>query len=129
MALVTITASCYPTEDPAKVERAVLNLFPGSEVGRSADAIVARTGSLERFKELVRNYRILDATRAMMLRGAQGHRTEFSLNKQAAFSGKVSFLEGRVALGGIRVQIEDQDLESLIEEVAPVTVNGEEVSR
>jgi predicted RNA binding protein with dsRBD fold (UPF0201 family) len=129
MALVTITARCYPTEDPAKVERAILNLFPGSQVERSADAIAARTSSLERFKELIRNHRILDAARGVMLRGSQGDRTEFSLNKQAALSEKVSFLEGRVALGGIQVRIEDRELETLIEEVAPVTVNGEEVSR
>jgi predicted RNA binding protein with dsRBD fold (UPF0201 family) len=129
MALVTITAKCYPTEDPAKVERAILKLFPGSEVDRSADAIVARTHSLERFKELIRNHRILDATRSVMLRGAEGERTSFALNKQAALSGKVSFLEGKAALGGIQVDIEDDNLESLIEGVASVTVNGEEVSR
>jgi predicted RNA binding protein with dsRBD fold (UPF0201 family) len=76
--MVTIAARCYPTEDPAKVERAILNLFPGSEVERSSDAIVARTGRLERFKELIRNHRILDATRAVMLRGAQEGMTSFS---------------------------------------------------
>lgn len=129
MALVTITARCYPTEDPAKVERAILNLFPGSEVERSADAILARTGSLERFKELIRNHRILDATRRVMVRGTDGERTSFAVNKQAALSGKVSFLEGKVALGGIQVAIEDEDLGALIDEVSPVTVNGEEVPR
>jgi predicted RNA binding protein with dsRBD fold (UPF0201 family) len=127
--MVTIAARCYPTEDPAKVERAILNLFPGSEVERSSDAIVAKTGRLERFKELIRNHRILDATRAVMLREAQEGRTRFVLNKQAAMSGKVSFQEGKAALGGIQVEIEDADLGSLIEEVAPITVNGEEVPR
>lgn len=129
MAMVTIAARCYPTEDPAKVEKAILNLFPGSEVDRSSDVIVAKTSRLERFKELIRNHRILDATRAVMLRGVQGRRTSFELNKQAALSGKVSFLQGKAALGGIQVDIEDADLESLIEEVAPITVDGEEVSR
>jgi len=129
MALVTAKARCFPTEDPARVEKAVLKIFPGSEVERSADGIVARTGDLGRFKELVRNHRILDATRGVMLRGTSGTTTSFSLNKQAALSGKVSFLDGKVALGGIQVEIEDQELEALIDEVAPVTVNGEEVPR
>ena len=129
MALVTAKARCFPTEDPARVEKAVLKIFPGSEVERSADGIVARTGDLGRFKELVRNHRILDATRGVMHRGTSGTTTSFSLNKQAALSGKVSFLDGKVALGGILVAIEDQELESLIYEVAPVTVNGEEVPR
>ncbi len=129
MALVTVTAKCYPTEDPAKVKRAILNIFPGSEVETSADSIVARTSSLDRFKELIRNHRILDATRSVMLRAAKGDSTDFELNKQAALSGKVSFLEGKVALGGIHVEVRDQDLAALVEEVAPITVNGEEVPR
>jgi uncharacterized protein len=129
MALVTISAKCYPTEDPAKVERAILNLFPGSEVERSADAIMAKTRSLERFKELIRNHRILDATRRVLVRGTSGNGTRFALNKQAALSGKVSFLDGKVALGGIQVAIEDEDLSTLIDEVAPITVDGEEVPR
>jgi predicted RNA binding protein with dsRBD fold (UPF0201 family) len=129
MALVTVSARFYPTEDPAKVERAVLNLFPGSEVERSADAILAKTSNLERFKELIRNHRILDATRKVMVRGTSGNGTRFVVNKQAALSGKVSFLDGKVALGGIQVAIEDPDLVALIDEVAPVTINGEEVPR
>lgn len=129
MPLVTISAKCYPTEDPAKLEKAILNLFPGSEVERSADAILARTESLERFKELIRNHRILDSTRSVMAQGSSGRRTSFALNKQVAFAGKVSFLEGKVALGGMDVTVEDEDLDSLIDEVAPITVNGEEVPR
>jgi hypothetical protein len=129
MAQVTVMARCYPTEDPAKEERAVLNLFPGSEVERSADAILARCSGLERFKELIRNYRILDATRNVMVRAASGNSTNFTVNKQAAWSGKVSFLSEKVALGGIQVAIEDEDLATLIDEVAPVTINGEEVPR
>jgi predicted RNA binding protein with dsRBD fold (UPF0201 family) len=129
MSQATIVAKCYPTEDPTKVERAVLNIFPGSELERSPGELVARTQDLSRFKELIRNHRILDSTRRVMLRGTEGQSTSFVLNKQAAFSGRVSFLEERVALGGLRVTMEDQSLEALIDEVAPVTVNGEEVAR
>jgi predicted RNA binding protein with dsRBD fold (UPF0201 family) len=129
MPLVTITCRCYPTEDAAKVERAVLNLFPESQVERSADAILATAEDLERFKEIIRNHRILDTTRSVMLRGSTGRRTRFLLNKQVAFVGKVSFLEGRTALGGMEVTVEAEDLDSLIDEVAPITVNGEEVTR
>ena len=99
--MVTITARFYPTEDQSKVERAILNLFPGSRLERSADVIMARTEDLGRFKETIRNHRILDTTRSVMQRGSAGRRTRFLLNKQAAFAGKVSFLEGKVALGGL----------------------------
>ncbi len=127
MTTATIAAKCYPTEDLTKVEKAILNLFPGGRVERTADGIMVWTESLARFKELIRRHRILDTTRRVMLRGMQEGRTSFELNKQAALMSKVSFLEGRVALGGLKVTIEDEDLEKLVDEVAPITINGEEV--
>ncbi|MCU0861012.1 MAG: hypothetical protein MUE65_01675 [Methanomassiliicoccales archaeon] len=127
MPQATIVAKCFPTEDPEKVRRAILNIFPGSQPEHSAEEVRAITQDLSRFKELIRNHRILDSTRRVLLRGSDGQRTEFALNKQAAHAGKVSFLEEKVALGGLQVRIEDEDLEALIDQVAPVTVNGEEV--
>ena len=41
--------------------------------------------------------------------------------------GKVSFVDYRTVLGTISVCIEDPDIEALIDRVAPMTVNGEEV--
>jgi len=129
MPQATIVTKCFPTEDPVKVEKAVLNLFPKSQVERLGDGVTARTDDLGRFKELIRNHRILDSTRKVLLRGLVGDSTRFALNKQSAFVGKVSFLEERVALGGIEVIIEAEGLEAVIDEVAPVTVDGEEVPR
>ena len=126
MPLITIKAPCFPTEDPEKVRKAILNLFPDSLVEDEGGAIVAKTGSLGRFKELVRSHRILDATRRMLLRGRQGNGTSFMINKQVAFVGKVSYVEERLPLGSIEVCIEDDDLDRLIDEIAPVTVDGEE---
>jgi len=124
---VTAQAKCLPTESPSKVAKAVLNIFPDSRVEQSEEGIVARSSSLERFKELIRNYRILDTTRSVLLAGRSGSTTSFSINKQVAFVGKISFVEERMPLGSIDVTFEDEDIESLIDGVAPVTVNGEEV--
>jgi heterodisulfide reductase subunit A len=41
---------------------------------------------------------------------------------------KVVVMGSDIAVG-IQVEIEDQELEALIDEVAPVTVNGEELPR
>jgi predicted RNA binding protein with dsRBD fold (UPF0201 family) len=49
------------------------------------------------------------------------------VNKQVAFIGKISYVEERLPLGSIEVSIEDDDLGGLIEEIAPVTVKGEEI--
>ena len=127
MPLVTIKAPCLPTEDPQKVRKAILNLFPDSLIEEKDGAIIAKTGSLERFKELVRSHRIIDATRRILLRGKQGNSTSFMVNKQVAYVGKISYVEERLPLGSIEVSIEDDDMDKLINEVAPVTVNGEEV--
>lgn len=128
MPLVTARASCLPTEDPLKVEKAVLNVLPDGIVERSPGEIVVRSGSLDRFKQLIRNHRILDSTRKVLLKGRGPGGTSFVLNKQVAYVGKVSFLEEASPLGGIEVAVEDQDIDALIDEVAPVTVNGEEVT-
>lgn len=123
--MVTVRTPCLPTEDPEKVKKAVLNLFPESMIEQKDGVIMARTGSLWRFRELVRSHRIIDATRRIMLRGKQGNSTSFQVNKQVAFIGKISYVEEKLPLGSIEVSIEDDDLDKLIDSVAPVTVNGE----
>jgi predicted RNA binding protein with dsRBD fold (UPF0201 family) len=127
MPLVTVKTPCLPTEDPEKVRKAILNLFPDSMIEEKDGRILAKTGSLGRFKELIRSHRIIDATRRILLRGRQGTGTSFMVNKQVAFIGKISYVEERLPLGSIEVSIEDDDLGGLIEEIAPVTVKGEEI--
>ena len=128
MPRVVAKARCLPTEDSSKVRKAILNLFPSSETEELEGSLVAITSDLERFKELIRNYRILDSTRKVLLRGVMGRSTIFHVNKQAAFVGKVSFVDRPTPLGSIEVSIEDDDIEKLIDRISPVTVNGEEVA-
>jgi hypothetical protein len=127
MPLISINAPCLPTEDAGKVRKAILNLFPDSLIEEKNGSIEAKTVSLVRFKELIRTNRIIDATRRILMHGKQGNVTSFMVNKQVAFIGKVSYVEEKLPLGSIEVTIEDDDLDHLIDEVAPVTVNGEEV--
>jgi predicted RNA binding protein with dsRBD fold (UPF0201 family) len=127
MPLVTIRTALRPTEDPEKVRTAILNIFPQSEITAEEGEIVAKTGSLDRFKTLIRNQQILDSVRHKLLDGMASGSTSISLNKQAAFVKRVSLSEGRAALGNIEVTIESEDIERLIDEVAPRTVDGVEV--
>lgn len=124
MPLVTMRVNCFPTEDPEKVKQAVLNLFPESEFEECEGGFFAKASSLESFKEVLGNLRILDTARSVLYRGREGNRTSFSLNKQVAFIGKVSFAEERMPLGRIDVVIEDDELEVVIDEIAPRTVDG-----
>lgn len=125
MVEVVASARWYPTEDIERVRRCLLNIFPGAELRQDEDTVTAATCDLARFKELIRNHRILDSTRAVMLRGMTEGEIAFRLNKQAAFVGKISFAEGNAPLGHIDVVIRGDELEALIDDVAPRTVDGE----
>ncbi len=130
MAKVTVSCPVFPSEDPEKVRAALLKIFPtgvfeidGERMSGEAD--------LENFSALIRKQRILDTTRSQMLAGMRRNaaKTRFNLNKQVATVGKVSFVDYRTALGTIEVTVEDENLQELIDRVAPVTVDGEEVKQ
>ncbi|MFA5312912.1 MAG: RNA-binding domain-containing protein [Methanomassiliicoccales archaeon] len=124
---VLVSARVFPTEDPEKVREAITNLFPTEEVTMEGEEVVARPADIGRFMTTIRQMRILDAVRGRMRHGVDGNRSTFHLNKQAAHAGKVSAAEGVPPLGNITVTIESDDIEKAIDEIAPMTVNGEVV--
>jgi len=130
MTAVTVSCPVYPSEDPDKVRNALLGIFPTGDFVLE-NGVMAGPADLDTFSSLIRRQRILDTTRSQMLRGIGRSRrkTRFSLNKQVATVGKVSFVEYRIALGTIEVTVEDDDIEGLIDRIAPVTVDGEEVRK
>lgn len=127
MTLVSIECPVNPSEDPEKVRAAILSIFPDAGLELGDGRYTGTAPGLDRFSALIRKQRILDATRAVLLSNARGGSTRMSLNKQVATVGKVSFADRRPVLGAIEVRVEDDDLEALIDRVAPVTVDGEEV--
>ena len=127
MTSVEVTCPVFPSEDPDKVRTAMERIFPGIEIEESEDGLSGRTDNLDHFSKQIRKQRILDTTRSVLIRGRRGNVTRFFLNKQVAFVGKVSFCEERTILGTMRVVVEDEEMDALIEDVAPVTVDGEEV--
>ena len=123
---VLVSAPVFPSEDAEKVMHAVKNIFPTATLERSEDGVNG-TADLEYFSKRIRQQKILDAARSVMRKGRRSGRTVFRLNKQAAFAGKISFAEERTVLGTITVTVEDEDIDSVIDTVAPVTVDGMEV--
>ena len=103
MPLVTIRTPLRPTEDPEKIRKAILNLFPDSEITVENEQATATAASLERFKTLIRNQKILDSIRNKLLAGTATGSSTISLNKQAAFVNRASLSEGRTPLGNIEV--------------------------
>ena len=126
MTSVTIETRVNPSEDPEKVAAAVLSIFPDAELEETGFGLKG-TATLKHFSNQIRKQKILDATRGVMLKNMRGNKTWINLNKQVATVGKVSYVDKNPVLGAIEVCIEDDDLEGLIDIVAPVTVDGEEV--
>jgi predicted RNA binding protein with dsRBD fold (UPF0201 family) len=127
MVSVVAKTKLYPTEDPEKVRQALLNIFPGAYLQEAEGEVVAMTEDLGHFMEQVRRQRILDATRTVLIHAIQGSSTQLHLNKQVAFVGKITVMEGKSPLGDIDVTFEDDDIQALIDRITPRTVDGEEV--
>lgn len=127
MTVVTITCPVNPSEDPEKVLAAVKAVFPDADLELGENGYEGTASSLDGFGRLIRRQKILDASRSILLKNMHGNRTHMSLNKQVATVGKVSFADRNPVLGAIEVIVEDDDIELLIDRIAPMTVDGEEV--
>lgn len=121
MIRVLVSVPVRPTDDRTKVERALSNLFPDLHVEATPEGLRGETTGLERLGELIRNQRIRDTARSVLLRGRTAGRTRFELNKQAAYMGRVSF-GATSPLGDILVEIQAEDLDAAIDVVAESTV-------
>jgi len=123
---IRIKVPVYPTEEAEKVILAVTKIFPDAELLFEDEQILSgKAGSLERFREIIRNAKIRDSVRAELLRNLVGNKTSFCLNKQAAYAGWVSFSVGE-PLGEIYVEVEDEEIRKVIDEIAPDTTKEKE---
>ncbi|MEM2248664.1 MAG: RNA-binding domain-containing protein [Candidatus Bathyarchaeia archaeon] len=127
---VTVEVEVNPTEDENKVRIAVQRVLGDINLEIVGEGkykrLVGRASGLEsltRFYDLLRRERILDAARTVLLRGVQGKKIVFYLNKQVAYVGHISFSQphGESPLGPIRVEIECDEPQSLIDWLTPKT--------
>lgn len=123
--IITAKCECYPTEENEKVCQAMHNIFPEGEItGDEHLMLVCESG--EKLRELIWNTQIRDSARSVLLRGRSGESTHFTLNKQAAFMGKISFQDERTALGSISVVIKADNIDETIDYLAESTIKEEE---
>lgn len=115
------------TESASKVVSAGENIFPGLLMDVQGSRIHGHgdIGSLTKFHRLLREQRILDTARSVMLQGQIGDSIQFRLSKQAAFMGTVSFPSEEEPLGSLHVQIKGDD--RLIDWLAPITADGKPI--
>ncbi len=129
---VKISAIVNPTELQEKVENAISNFFPVEL--KLQDEVTTGEGDLESLRTLhlrLREERILDTARKILLNGITDDTTRFRLNKQVASIGKLNFPVGEESLGSIHVEISAQNLSELflvIDWLAPETIDGKPVT-
>ena len=118
------------TESEEKVTTAVANLFAGlpivvnsSHNGSVLEAKVKGQEALIKFRNLLRNDRIRDAARRVLLTSTKNGAVVFCLNKQVAFAGHISFSEeiAESPMGPIKVTIKCDDPKKLVDWLAPRT--------
>jgi uncharacterized protein len=128
--IVHIEADVNPTEDEEKVKAAISNIV-GNATFTSAPAFRGQVlkaeaegqESLTKFRNMLRNDRIRDASRKLLNRAIRADKISFYLNKQVAWAGHVSFSEEQAEspLGPIRVVIETDNPRQLVEWLAEKT--------
>jgi predicted RNA binding protein with dsRBD fold (UPF0201 family) len=127
---VLVEAEINPTEDEAKVKRAVENMFSNLEFQvkpqRRGSLLTARAhgvDGLTKLYNLLRRERIRDAARSVFYKGIDDDSIVFYLNKQVAYAGHVSFSQpvGESPLGPLTVKIQCRNPQEIIDWLAPRT--------
>jgi len=125
---ITVRTKLYRTESQKNVEEAVRNLFPDAnfegtkkndeERGKDTE-LVAHAGeeSVERLRELIDRQEINETAYEKLHEAKLGDTLAFSLSKQPATVGRVNFDVGGHELGTLRVRIEADDPDALVEYV------------
>jgi predicted RNA binding protein with dsRBD fold (UPF0201 family) len=99
------------TEDPHKVLRCILNIFPSCKHEISEGKIDFSTDEIDRFIEILIEQQIRDTAVMILERGLEGDTSSFFLNKQAAFMEKINFTDGDSNLGDLEITIIEGALE------------------
>lgn len=133
MFILTVTCEVRPTEDKDKVIKAVTNLFSLDRIEVIEDypysKLVGESSKVEsliKLHRILRQERILDTFRSVLLSNKVGNMTEFKLNKQSAYVGRATLvsLDSESPLGPITVKIVSDKIDEIIDWLAPKTVRG-----
>lgn len=130
---IIVEAELRPTEDEEKVLRAISNVFSyeSLEIVDQGDYKLIRCysnnyNSLRNFHDLLRKQAILDSARSYFFKRIRGNKLTILIHKQAAYQGKLSFIswDDESPLGPIKIIIESNNLNNVIDWLAPQTVRG-----
>ena len=121
---VKVIADVKSTEDPEKVKKSILNIFPDIIVEEKEKEIIGYSEEddvLSRLIELIHSEAIRDSVNMVLKEGTQGAKISFSMNKQAAFAGRVN-LSRSSPLDPIKVKIYVEEPYEFIDKIVPKTI-------
>ena len=117
---VQVSCQINPSEDPSKVETAILNIFPDLEISISDKLLIGKsndTNTLSNISESIRSKNTKNIYQRILKKNSNENSTWFYLNKQAAFVNTVSLCNesNESPLGPIKVVLEGNDIENIIQ--------------
>ena len=117
---IELFTSVNPSEDPNKIERAILNILPNSEIKTEKFSIIAKSksfSSMEKIHESIHSGKSQRVLQRQLEKHLDRDSTWFYLNKQAAFVEKVVLCDeaDESPLGPLKIVISSHDIDRIID--------------
>jgi len=116
---IEIFSSINPSEDPKKIENAILNIFPNAKIkidNFSITSISKDLQLLEKIYNAIHSNQLQKIYRRQLEKNSENNSTWFYLNKQAAFIGTIAICEEaeESPLGPIKVILTSSNVDEII---------------
>ncbi|MGH1566082.1 MAG: RNA-binding domain-containing protein [Nitrosopumilus sp.] len=117
---IEMFCSINPSENPEKIKKVILNIFPHSTIKTESFSISAQSkdlNSLEKIYETVHSKQTQRIYRRNLENNLENNTTWFYLNKQAAFVEKIAICEeaDESPLGPIKVVLTSSRVDRIID--------------
>ncbi|GBL41429.1 hypothetical protein LBMAG54_02630 [Nitrosopumilaceae archaeon] len=117
---IEIFASINLSEDPKKIETAILNIFPNAKIKTDNSSIISNSKDLyllEKIYDIIHSNQSQKIYQRQLEKNLENDSTWFYLNKQAAFVGSVALCEEaeESPLGPIKVILTSSNIDGIID--------------
>jgi len=117
---IEITSSINPSEDPKKIEAAILNIFPNIKIKIDNFSMISNSKDLnllEKIYDVIHSNQAQKIYQRQLEKNLEDDSTWFYLNKQAALVGTVALCEeaDESPLGPIKVVLTSSNIDGILD--------------
>ncbi|HSB84031.1 MAG TPA: RNA-binding domain-containing protein [Nitrosarchaeum sp.] len=117
---IEIFSLINPSEDPKKIETAILNIFPNAKIKIDESSISSTSKDLhllEKIYDSIHSNQSQKIYRRQLEKNLENNSTWFYLNKQAAFIGTIALCEEaeESPLGPIKIVLTSSNIDEIID--------------